>query len=338
MDFFLNSEYIDHDRWIELVSLGVVAADGREFYAISTDFDPAGGNDFVRSVVLPQLEPVGHPAWMSRPAMKEALLRFVGDDSPRFWSYGSAPWDWLGMVQLMPLAERVPDGWTYTAYDVTCLLELAGSVDDPELPGPPPNQHHALADARWARDVYRSLVGRNKRARPSGLVDYVVDAEFIEGDLEIDLVSLAVVAGDGREFYAVSNEFDPSRANDFVATTVLPQLEAQGDPVWMSRREIKDRLLAFVGDTTPRFWSWGGLPYDWMVIAQLFGVDERMPDGWLYTGYDITLLVNRAGFSTDPLDPRLPQHTGAAHHALSDAHWAQDVLRAIQRMPDVRNG
>jgi len=47
------------------------------------------------------------------------------------------------------------------------------------------------------------------------VVDYVVDAEFIDGDLEIDLVSLAVVADDGREFYAVSNEFDPSRANDF---------------------------------------------------------------------------------------------------------------------------
>ena len=55
-----------------------------------------------------------------------------------------------------------------------------------------------------------------------------------------------------------------------------------------------------------------------MDIAQLFGVDERMPDGWL-TVTSITPLVNRAGFSTDP-DPRLPQHTGAAHHALADAN------------------
>ena len=195
-----------------------------------------------------------------------------------------------------------------------------------------------LADARWARDAYRSVAGRDDGIKPNGVVDYVVDAEFIDGDLEIDLVSLAVVADDGREFYAVSNEFDPSRANHFVATTVLPQLEAPGDPVWMSRQEIKDGLLVFVGSTTPRFWSWGGLPYDWMVIAQLFGVDERMPDGWLSTGYDITLLVNRAGFSTDPLDPRLPQHTGAAHHALADAHWAQAVLHAIQRRSGARNG
>ena len=72
-----------------------------------------------------------------------------------------------------------------------------------------------LADARWARDAYRSVAGRDDGIKPNGVVDYVVDAEFIDGDLEIDLVSLAVVADDGREFYAVSNEFDPSRANDF---------------------------------------------------------------------------------------------------------------------------
>jgi hypothetical protein len=270
--------------------------------------------------------------------MLEALLRFIGDDVPRFWSYGSAPWDWLAMVQLMPLEQRVPDGWTYTAHDVSCLLELAGLADDPALPGPPPNQHHALADARWARDVHRWLADRGTGARVSGLVDYVVDAEFIETDREIDLVSLAVVADDGREFYAVSTEFDPSRANDFVLATVLPQLEPRDSAVWMSRHDIKNQLLAFVGDTTPRFWSWGGLPYDWMTIAQLIPVEERMPDGWLYTGYDITLLVERAGLRTDPLDPLLPQHDGTAHHALDDARWAHDVLRTIRRLPTTHTG
>ena len=62
--------------------------------------------------------------------------------------------------------------------------------------------------ARWLAETTGS--------RPSGVVDYVVDAEFIDGDLEIDLVSLAVVADDGRKLLdAVSNEFDLSRANDF---------------------------------------------------------------------------------------------------------------------------
>lgn len=62
----MNTEYIDHDRRLDLISLGVVAADGREFYAISREFDPSHANDFVRTTVLPQLEPVAHPVWMSR--------------------------------------------------------------------------------------------------------------------------------------------------------------------------------------------------------------------------------------------------------------------------------
>lgn len=345
MDFFLNSEYIDHDRRIELISLGVVAADGREFYAISTEFDADGANDFVRTMVLPLLEPVGHPAWMTRSAMREALLAFIGEDAPRFWSYGSAPWDWLAMAQLLPLDERVPDGWTYTAYDVSCLVELIGlDLDEARLPAPPANQHHTLSDARWARDTYEFLLsaGHSTGGRDGARVttDFVVDAEFIEHDHEIDLVSLAVISDDGRELYAISTEFGPSAANEFVRTTVLPQLETRDSPRWMSRQQIKSELLAFVGDAVPRFWSWGGLPYDWMVIAQLFGVEERMPTGWLYTGYDITLLVDRAGFSVDPLDERLPQFAGSdAHHALADARWAQSVMRAVDGQParaDVR--
>ena len=39
VDFFLDTEIIELDRAIELISLGLVAADVREFYAISTEFD-----------------------------------------------------------------------------------------------------------------------------------------------------------------------------------------------------------------------------------------------------------------------------------------------------------
>lgn len=160
--------------------------------------------------------------------------------------------------------------------------------------------------------------------------DFVIDAEFIELDRQIDLVSLAIVAPDGREFYAVSTEFDPAGANDFVRTVVFPLLEPASGPVWMSRASIREGLLGLIGDDRPRFWSWGGAPYDWMVIAQLFSLNERMPDGWQYTAHDITLLVEQAGLSTDLLDPRLPQPPPDLHHALADARWAQQVLSSLR--------
>lgn len=166
-------------------------------------------------------------------------------------------------------------------------------------------------------------------------MDFFIDAEFIEGEREIDLVSLAVVSAGGREFYAVSNEFDASAANDFVVGHVLPQLEAPGDPVWMSRQAIKRGLLDLVGDETPRFWSWGGAPYDWMVMAQLFDLAERVPGGWAYTAHDITLLAQCHGFVTNPVDARLPQPPANVHHALADARWARDVFNFMGGSPAV---
>ena len=155
--YFIDTEYIDREQFVDLISLGMVAEDGREFYAVSTEFDPTHANTFVRDVVIPQLEPSQHPAWMSRVEMKDRLVQFVGSDEPRFWSYAAAPWDWMAIAQLFPVDERVPEGWLYTAYDILQLLELADvAVGDPRLPPPPPDVHHALADARWARELYRA--------------------------------------------------------------------------------------------------------------------------------------------------------------------------------------
>lgn len=338
MDYFINTEYIDRDRRIDLISLGIVGADGREFYVVSTEFDPTPANDFVRRTVFPLLEPRDHPAWMGRAEMKQALLEYLGDEEPTFWSWSAAPWDWMGMAQLFPLSERVPDGWSYTAFDVSMLAEAAGLQLNPldaRLPEPPTAAHHALADARWVRDAHTRLTERT----PSGVAqlgrrddagrsvrDFVIDAEFIESDREIDLVSLAIVGDDGSEFYAVSTEHDPTPANDFVRTNVLPQLEPSSDPAWMSRSAIRSRLIDFIGDVTPRFWAWGGLPYDWLVVAQLFDLEDRVPDRWRYTGYDITQLAAVQGFRLDPPDDRLPPAPSNAHHALADARWARQIL------------
>lgn len=50
---------------------------------------------------------------------------------------------------------------------------------------------------------------------------YFYDTEFIEDGHTIELISIGVVAEDGREYYAVSTEFDPERAGSWVRTHVL---------------------------------------------------------------------------------------------------------------------
>ena len=68
---------------------------------------------------------------------------------------------------------------------------------------------------------------------------YFYDCEFIEDGNTISLVSIGMVDENGREFYAVSTDFDPVRAIDWVRRNVLNQLPSPADPVWRSREDIR---------------------------------------------------------------------------------------------------
>ena len=87
---------------------------------------------------------------------------------------------------------------------------------------------------------------------------FFYDCEFIEDGTTIDLVSIGVVGEDGREFYAVSTEFDGSRAGAWVRAHVLPKLPPPADRAWRSRRRLREDLLAFLtsapGDV--ELWAW----------------------------------------------------------------------------------
>ncbi len=55
--FFYDTEFIEDGTTIDLVSIGVVDETGREFYAVSTQFDPGKAIPWVRRNVLDQLPP-----------------------------------------------------------------------------------------------------------------------------------------------------------------------------------------------------------------------------------------------------------------------------------------
>ncbi|AQA20711.1 hypothetical protein BTZ20_3436 [Rhodococcus sp. MTM3W5.2] len=102
---------------------------------------------------------------------------------------------------------------------------------------------------------------------------YFYDCEFIEDGRTIDLVSIGVAAEDGREFYAVSTEFDPTKAGKWVRANVLPKLPQPSSPLWRSRAQIRDDLLKFLvprPGVTPELWAWIAA-YDHVALCQLWG-------------------------------------------------------------------
>ncbi len=161
---------------------------------------------------------------------------------------------------------------------------------------------------------------------------YFLDTEFIEDGKTIDLLSIGIVAEDGREFYAESDEADLSKASDWVRDNVIAHLwhrqkwdEKRTGNTWsrdgglgglMSRKHIARVLLQFIGDDKPEFWAYYA-DYDWVVLCQLFGRMIDLPKGWPMYCNDLKQYCVSKG------DPRLTKQDGE-HHALNDARWVRE--------------
>src|SRR3954464_9838123 len=143
---------------------------------------------------------------------------------------------------------------------------------------------------------------------------YFFDTEFLEDGRTIELVSVGVVCEDGREFYAVSTEFDPNAAIPWVREHVLDQRPRPGEPVWMSKQAIRESLLTFLtaDGNDPETWAWYG-DYDHVVICQLWGTMPELPRPLPRFTRDLRQEWERLG------SPKLPTQERGRHHALEDA-------------------
>ena len=84
MRFWIDTEHDESAPEPILISLGAVAEDGREFYAISTEFEPATVKPFIKEHVLPYLEPRDSPVWKPLSTIASEFLVFVGEEPAEF--------------------------------------------------------------------------------------------------------------------------------------------------------------------------------------------------------------------------------------------------------------
>jgi len=124
---------------------------------------------------------------------------------------------------------------------------------------------------------------------------YWYDTEFIEDGKTIDLISIGIVAEDGREYYAISTAFNASKASDWVKKNVLAHLPPRSpNPAyespriveearaWRNRVDIALDLLAFCSPEKygkPEFWGYYSA-YDHVALCQLYGTMMGLPRGY----------------------------------------------------------
>ncbi|GGK26371.1 3'-5' exoribonuclease [Pilimelia terevasa] len=166
---------------------------------------------------------------------------------------------------------------------------------------------------------------------------YFYDCEFIEDGTTIDLVSIAVVDERGREFYAVSTEFDDSRAIPWVRRHVLDKLPSPADRAWRSRARIRDELYEFLaaplraGEAAElELWAWYAA-YDHVVLAQLWGPMTALPREIPRFTKDLRQRWDDRG------RPALPEADGR-HDALVDARHNLARWHAMAGVPRGADG
>lgn len=136
-----------------------------------------------------------------------------------------------------------------------------------------------------------------------------VDTEFTHLQHR-ELISIALVAENGAEFYGESSEFDQSRCSDFVREVVMPQLgtpAGRSMPYLELRREVQEWLGRFSRQDRPVVcYDFEG---DLQLLESLIG--GGLPLGWRHENIWTKL-------SSARLDEYFSEH-GHQHHALWDA-------------------
>lgn len=155
MKYFLDTEFIEAPGHLDLISIGIVAEDGREFYAESSEVDWSRASQWVIDNVKPHLS----GKTVGREYLREAIIRFVAEggdlefEQPEFWGY-YADYDWVGLCWLYGTMMDLPDGWPMYCRDLKQWCDMLGN---PKLPEQSSTEHNALADARWNVEAFNFL-------------------------------------------------------------------------------------------------------------------------------------------------------------------------------------
>jgi 3' exoribonuclease, RNase T-like len=157
MRYFYDCELIENGHTIDLISIGIVSDDDREYHAVNRDA-PWGRvarhqrlKDIVGEVVL--TDPLVRPRWLIAGQVRDFLL--AGDGIPELWTWRAA-YSHVALCQLWGAATDLPDGIpAYTG----ALEQEWDRLGNPALPERPDEVHNALTDARYNRKLARILNG-----------------------------------------------------------------------------------------------------------------------------------------------------------------------------------
>lgn len=151
MKYFVDTEFIEDGKTIDLISIGIVAENGDPIYLVNKECEFSKASDWVKENVLAHLN---QRAWWEQKTKREIateILAWIDDDKPEFWGY-YCDYDWVAICQLFGTMMDLPKGWPMFMYDLRQWLNHKGLS---HISQPDDMPHHALSDARWIAETYK---------------------------------------------------------------------------------------------------------------------------------------------------------------------------------------
>ena len=196
---------------------------------------------------------------------------------------------------------------------------------------------------------------------------YFLDTEFIEGFHKplfgkrrhfIDLISIGIVREDGKEYYAISNEFNPNDADQWVKDNVIGNLPKKrvdfsdqgGDSprmkseslLYKSNHTIANEIRLFFGCYEDSLF-WRAPPgieiygyysdYDWVLLCSLFGRMIDLPKGFPMYCRDLKQRIDEEFTEEIKKHPEYPIQKDE-HNALADAKWNKELHAFMEKYLD----
>lgn len=157
MRYYLDTEFIEAGptQPIRLLSIGIVAEDGRSYYSVASDgWIPSDLSPWLLENVMPHL---GGP-WRPRATIRDQLGIFMGQERerPEIWAY-FADYDWVLFCQLFGRMIDLPKHFPFYCRDLKQEMDRLGIKKDqlPEMDGRP---HNAFDDALWAKKAHEFIL------------------------------------------------------------------------------------------------------------------------------------------------------------------------------------
>ena len=177
MRYFIDTEFIEDGRTIDLISIGIVDESDREYYAINSNCQFDRANEWVQKNVYPSIGITleGKHNMVRFPESKslnelyktyDIIATEIKDfilanpdrkDIEVYADYGH--YDYVALCQLYGAMCNLPKGFPYYFFDIQSMAKIFGKTklpDDLEIEG----KHNALLGAKSCKQRFEYLADR----------------------------------------------------------------------------------------------------------------------------------------------------------------------------------